>query len=53
MSLTTLNINGTFCGRRCTVRTRCTPFWATTGGGGGICTGNFSHEKISRRVYFA
>ena len=22
-------------------------------GGGGFCTGNFSHEKISRRVYFA
>ena len=22
-------------------------------GGGNFCTGNFSHEKISRRVYFA
>ena len=22
-------------------------------GGGGGCTGNFSHEKISRRIYFA
>ena len=22
-------------------------------GGGDFCTGNFSHEKISRRVYFA
>ena len=23
------------------------------GGGGGFCTGNFSHDKIWRRVYFA